>query len=84
MPCSDNVKPWILLAGADKGTAYYLSPISQSPNDWSYSQVEIRVDTGISGTVDGIEVMDVDGDNYSDLFISLQNRDKIEVWSFGA
>jgi hypothetical protein len=81
---TDNVKPWILLAGADKGTAYYLSPISQSPNDWSYSQVEIRVDTGISGTVDGIEVMDVDGDNYSDLFISLQNRDKIEVWSFGA
>jgi len=81
---SDNAKPWILLAGAQKGTAYYLSPMSQSPNDWNYSEIEIKVDSGVNGQVDGVEVMDVDGDGYSDLFISIQNKDKIEVWSFGA
>jgi hypothetical protein len=74
-------KPWIYVAGADDGRAYFLVPDSESTSDWTYNQVTV-VDQGADEHVGGMTAADVDGDGYQELFVSVQTRDRVEVYTF--
>ena len=78
---SQSGKPWILVAGADDGRAYYLVPNSQHPGDWTYEKVTIS-DQGTGQTVSGIAQADIDGDGYAEVFVSIHNRNSVEVYTF--
>ena len=75
-----NKKYWLLLAGADQGTAYYFHPVSESVDDWTWLPVEI-VNHGLTGVVSGIEAADVDNDGYTELIVSVQNKDIIQIYT---
>lgn len=74
-------KPWIYVAGADDGRAYFLRPASESPTDWTYTQLTI-VDQGSEQHVAGIAAADVDGDGWTELFISTTTRDRLDIYTF--
>jgi len=78
---SSQQKPWILLSGGDDGRAYYLRPTSESALDWSYELITI-VDHGLSQAVSGIAAADVDGDGYSEVFVSVHNKNLVEIYTF--
>jgi hypothetical protein len=74
-------KPWIMVAGADDGRAYYLRPTSENANNWNYELVTV-LDAGTSQIVSGMTSADIDGDGYEELLVSVHNRDRVEVYSF--
>jgi hypothetical protein len=69
------------VTGADDGRAYVLSPTSQSSDDWNY-QLTTIVDYGLVQTVSGIAAADVDGDGYTELFVSVHNMNYVQVFSY--
>ena len=77
---SHTVKPWILLAGGDDGRAYYFTPKSEDPLKWDYEKKEIPLKNSLS--VSGVEAQDVDGDGYSEIFVSLHDTDTVKVFTF--
>jgi len=76
-----KLKPWIMLSGGDDGRAYYLRPMLESSSDWSY-ELSIVSDQGPSQTVSGITGEDINGDGYTELFVSVNNRNVIEIYTF--
>jgi len=78
---NQNGKPWIYVAGADDGRAYYLRPISTAANNWDYEKVTVA-DYGTNQVVSGMTVADIDGDGNKELFVSIHNMNVIRVYSF--
>jgi len=76
-------KPWILVAGGDDGRAYYLRPQSEDANNWAYTLITV-VDHGINQQVNGMTAADIDGDGFTELFVSVRNKNIIQVFSFRA
>lgn len=70
-----------MVSGADDGRAYYLRPKSEDPNNWSYELVTV-MDAGASQTVSGMTSADIDGDGFEELFVSVHNRDQVQVHTF--
>jgi hypothetical protein len=81
-PSSPDEKKYLLIAGADRGTATYYSPVSEDHDDWRYLAHEIPVGSGFNGEVSGVEAADVDSDGRTELFVSVHNRDEIQVYRF--
>lgn len=75
-------KLWIIFAGAENGRAYVCRPTSADPKNFSYEVTEIPVNTGNQGFISGVECGDVDGDGRSEVFLSSQGQDAIQVWTF--
>jgi len=74
-------KPWIMVAGGDDGRAYYLRPVSEVATNWEYTLVTVA-DHGINQQVNGMTAADIDGDGYTELFVSVRNKNIIQVFSF--
>jgi len=70
-----------MVSGGDDGRAYYLRPTSTNTNNWDCELVTV-MDAGTSQTVTGITSADIDGDGYEELFVSVHNRDQVQVHSF--
>ena len=75
-----NKKYWLLLAGADQGTTYYFQPVSESLDDWTWLPVEI-VNYQLTGVESGVEAADEDNDGYTELIVSVQNKDIIQIYT---
>jgi len=76
-------KPWIMVAGGDDGRAYYLRPVSEVATNWEYTLVTV-VDHGVNQEVNGMAAADIDGDGFTELFVSVRNKNVIQVFSFVA
>jgi len=77
-----NRKPWIMVAGGDDGRAYYLRPVSEQPGNWEYELVTVA-DHGVNQVVGGMTSADIDGDGNTELFVSVHNKNIVEVYTFG-
>ena len=69
------------MTGADDGRAYVLRPTSENSNNWNYEQTTLA-DYGLVQTVSGIAAADVDGDGYTELFVSVHNLNYVQVFSY--
>jgi len=78
---STNQKPYIMVAGADDGRAYYLRPLSQSASDWNYEKIVV-VDSGPNHPVVGIAAADINGNGGKELFVSLHDEGVVNVYTF--
>ena len=56
--------------------------MSEDHDDWRYMPHEIPVGAGFNGEVSGVEAADVDSDGRTELFVSVHNRDEIQVYRF--
>jgi len=68
------------LAGAEQGTAYYFHTVTERVDDWTWLPVQI-VNHGLMASVSGVAAADVDNDGYTELIISVQNKDIIQIYS---
>jgi len=76
-------KPWIMVAGGDDGRAYYLRPQSEVATNWAYTLITV-VDHGPNQEVGGMTAADIDGDGFTELFVSVRNKNVVQVFSFRA
>jgi len=74
-------KPWIMVSGADDGRAYYLRPTSTATTSWDYEKVTVA-DHGVNQVVWGMASADIDGDGFTELFVSVRGRNKVETYTF--
>jgi len=78
---STRRKPWIMVSGGDDGRAYYLRPLFETAPAWDYEVVTV-VDHGPSQTISGMASADIDGDNNEELFVSVHDKNRVEVYTF--
>ena len=71
-------KPWVLVSGGSCGKVIYLVPESDDPLKWAYQKYLVLED---SEPITGIEVIDIDEDGFSDIFVSLAVSGVIKVFS---
>lgn len=75
-------KPIILLSGDDAGEAYYISPNSASPSDWTYNVTTILPFSVSGGTVGQISVGDVNEDGWNEFFIPTYEGGRVYGFTF--
>lgn len=73
-------KPFVLLSGDDNGTVCVLTPNSDSPNDWLYT--ETRLFTSPKGTVGSLAVGDVDGDGWAEVVVPSYAESMVDLYTF--
>lgn len=66
------------MSGDDDGQAYILTPNSQAPDDWSYSQTTVVKPGG--ETVGQCACADVDGDGNVELFVPSYSTSIVYVY----
>jgi hypothetical protein len=72
-------RPVIVVSGDGANRAYMLTPLKDASNKWEYKQ-EVLHDC--RGTVGAIEVADVNGDGWQEIFIPCYDSGSIEVYTF--
>lgn len=76
---SSDGKPYILLGGDGSQKAYLISPNSENIVDWEYTLITI---IDVKNTVGQVQVGDVDGDGWSDVFIPDYDGGLVYVYTF--
>eukprot|EP01095_Lingulamoeba_sp_RSL-Kostka_P010503 TRINITY_DN3806_c0_g1_i2.p1 TRINITY_DN3806_c0_g1~~TRINITY_DN3806_c0_g1_i2.p1 ORF type:complete len:146 (+),score=53.26 TRINITY_DN3806_c0_g1_i2:985-1422(+) len=76
---TSKMKPLIAFGGDGSEESYLLTPVSQDPNDWSYTR-QVMITTGC--TVGQIAIEDINNDGYVELFIPAYENGVVSAFSF--
>jgi len=74
-------RSWIALSGDDDGHFYVLRPTTDHQGDWSPYEKAVLLATGAE-TAGTMAVGDVDGDGYTDMFLSGYSANKVFVYTY--
>ena len=77
-PSSQLRKPLILASGDGSQRVHFLSPVSEDPANWEYSE-SILLDVG--STIGQIAIADVDSDGFVEVFVPAYDAGRIEVFT---
>jgi hypothetical protein len=72
-------KPVILVSGDGSQHAHILTPVSEDPNNWEYTE---KAFLNAGCTVGKMAVNDVNNDGLLEIFVPAYDNDKIHVFSF--